>query len=36
MAKWRKDYIDWMQKARLTQQTFVLTQSTNTTPITKQ
>lgn len=36
MAKWRKDYIDWMQKAKITQQTFVLTQSTNATPVTKQ
>jgi tetratricopeptide (TPR) repeat protein len=30
MAKWRKDYLDWMQKAKATQQTFVLTQLTNT------
>jgi tetratricopeptide (TPR) repeat protein len=29
MAKWRKDYLDWMQKAKATQQTFVLTQLTN-------
>ena len=32
MAKWRKDYIAWMQKAKITQQSFVLTQSTNSTP----
>jgi tetratricopeptide (TPR) repeat protein len=31
MAKWRKDYIDWMQKAKITQQSYVLTQSTNST-----
>ncbi len=29
MAKWRKDYIDWMQKAKITQQSFVLNQGTN-------
>jgi tetratricopeptide (TPR) repeat protein len=32
MAKWRKDYIDWMQKAKITQQSYVLTQGTNSTP----
>jgi len=31
MAKWREDYIQWLQKARLTQQTFVLTKNTNST-----
>ena len=31
MAKWRKDYIDWMQKAKVTQQSFVLLQDTNST-----
>jgi tetratricopeptide (TPR) repeat protein len=36
MAKWRKDYIDWMQKAKITQQSFVLNQGTNTTHSTKQ
>lgn len=30
MAKWRKDYIDWMQRAKVTQQAFTLTLSTNT------
>jgi len=30
MAKWRKDYIDWMQKAKLAQQTFALNVGTNT------
>jgi tetratricopeptide (TPR) repeat protein len=34
MAKWRKDYIEWMQKAKLTQQTFVLNQGTNSKPAT--
>ena len=29
MAKWRKDYIEWMQKARITQQSYVLTQGAN-------
>jgi tetratricopeptide (TPR) repeat protein len=29
MAKWRKDYIDWMQKAKITQQSYVLSQGTN-------
>ena len=32
MAKWRKEYIGWMEKAKATQQVFVLTQSTNTPP----
>jgi tetratricopeptide (TPR) repeat protein len=36
MAKWRKDYIEWMQKAKVTQQAFVLTQSTNATAVSKQ
>lgn len=31
MAKWRKDYLAWMQKAKITQQGFVLT-STNPPP----
>jgi tetratricopeptide (TPR) repeat protein len=29
MAKWRRDYIEWMQKAKITQQSFVLSQATN-------
>ena len=36
MAKWRKDYIDWMQKAKITQQSFVLSQGTNASHSTKQ
>lgn len=32
MAKWRKDYIAWMQKAKLTQQSFTLSKSTNAPP----
>jgi len=32
MAKWRKDYIDWMQKAKIAQQTFVLNRGTNASP----
>jgi tetratricopeptide (TPR) repeat protein len=34
MAKWRKDYIDWLQKAKTTQQSFLLTQATNSSAIT--
>ena len=30
MAKWRRDYIAWMQKAKITQQSYVLNQGTNT------
>jgi len=33
MAKWRKDYIDWMQKAKITQQSFVLNHGTNSLPV---
>jgi tetratricopeptide (TPR) repeat protein len=29
MAKWRKDYIEWMQKAKITEQSYVLNQGTN-------
>jgi len=29
MAKWRKDYIVWLQKAKVTQQSFLLSQGTN-------
>jgi tetratricopeptide (TPR) repeat protein len=36
MAKWRKDYIAWLLKARVTQQSFVLTQSTNAANASKQ
>jgi len=32
MAKWRKDYIDWMEKAKSTQQAFVLNKFTNAPP----
>ena len=35
MAKWRKEYIDWMQKAKLANQAFVLNPPTNSpTPLT--
>jgi tetratricopeptide (TPR) repeat protein len=36
MAKWRRDYIDWMQKAKITQQSFVLSQGTNASHSAKQ
>lgn len=34
MAKWRKDYISWMKKAKVTQQEYLLSQNTNTPPTT--
>jgi tetratricopeptide (TPR) repeat protein len=36
MAKWRKDYLDWMQKAKITQQSFLLSQGTNASSSAKQ
>ena len=35
MAKWRKEYIDWMQKAKVTEQAYLLSHPTNATTITQ-